>query len=221
MALGGVLRAALKAGDWARAAAQSRRQARALRQFSPEFGQRSMPVPADEFIMRSREARGLPADLTPEDTWNSLEVFRGGARPRAGAFLGESPFGGNVYGTGMGRQRFAGEGLDFNMRGGYGGDYGSAFDNGYRAPIMAPYEGGRAWPSRTEMGVPVAYRGQRILPWVGRGRPNLVRYGEAASSPSGPFEFMAYPQYSGVDPYFDPSDAFMATRADPFWEDTF
>lgn len=52
MALGGVLRAALKAGDWARAAAQSRRQARALRQFSPEFGERPSRG-AGEFL-RSR-----------------------------------------------------------------------------------------------------------------------------------------------------------------------
>lgn len=41
MAIGGALRAALKAGQWARAASESRRQARLLRGFSADFGERS------------------------------------------------------------------------------------------------------------------------------------------------------------------------------------
>jgi hypothetical protein len=136
----GILRSALKAGQWAKAAAESRRQSRILRELSSNLNWSGVPRTADEFIESSRAARGLPSGLTERDIADSFRVFAGGSRPRANAFLGESPFGGNVYGTGMGRQRFAGAGLDFNMMGGYNGTYGSAFDNGFRSPIASPYE---------------------------------------------------------------------------------
>ena len=94
----------------------SRRQARLLAQFSPEFGQRAS-LPPNEFVMNATRARGVPANLTPDDVRNSEALSLGVG------FGAQSPFGGavGIYEDGT-RYRPA--------------------PNMY-SPIVAPYEYGR------------------------------------------------------------------------------
>lgn len=68
MAVGGVLRAALRAGNWARAAAQSRRQARALAQLSEGFSAprgRMGPEGAVDYLSARGVDPAFPAQFAP------------------------------------------------------------------------------------------------------------------------------------------------------------
>lgn len=148
MALGGALRAALRAGDWARAAAQSRRQARALRSFSPEFGERPRRS-ANEFL----RSRGVDV---PADRYVPFEEI-------------PAQLGGGFGARGMtsdGRVVFT---RDLGMEGptqrfSYNPDI---LRPGY-SPIASPYEGMRVLPGSYD-----ARYGETMSrpgPWMGRGR---------------------------------------------------
>lgn len=143
MALGGVLRAALKAGDWARAAAQSRRQARALRQFSPEFGERTSTF----------------GRTYPERAYDYLRRQGVDVSQYENA-LGRAPYDSPTAGGGTARAYF-----DWDGDGGR-----EIFPPEMYSPIVSPYEGGRAWPlwkdDFTGERYPAAMREPE---WIGRG----------------------------------------------------
>jgi hypothetical protein len=160
----GALRVALKAGQWARAAAESRRQARAMRQLSDSGfvrdyvnAQKFDPISADTYL----RGRGVNYDGPPNWSINGQNFPRG-------SFMSESPFGGTAYVLpGVGRQRFGGEGTDWMVAGGGTGDFGN-FDLGYRRSMMAPYEGMRTWRNPLGFG-PQSF--DALPPWSGGGTP--------------------------------------------------
>lgn len=161
MALGGVLRAALRAGDWARAAAQSRRQARALRSFSPEFGT-GRGTSAEDFL----RSRGVDVEgMLAPGTGNPYMDWVSGPTNYMPDYA-SSPFGGVVQRGLLGsRSRFGGVGFDYNFPRGI--DDVNPYQE-FRGPIVAPYEGFRALPGgyNPRMGETMSRPG----PWMGRGR---------------------------------------------------
>lgn len=161
---------------------------RALREFSPEFGERvgrGGPEGAYDFLRR----RGV--DVSQYD--DAIDPMNMTVYP--------SPTAGGGFGRTV-----------------YDADSGSRFmaPPQMYSPIVSPYEGGRAWPMfRDELGYqfPAA---DRVPPWVGRGPAptpdfaNPYDDGFAGSMPSYAPESWAYP--GGLPDYSVPS----ALRARPW-----
>jgi hypothetical protein len=166
MAIGGALRAAIKAGNWASAARESRRRARALAELNARggIGRPGRARGADEYL----QGRGVDVNaMTSPGTGNPYADFVTNTYPQRynqALPYAESPFGGVVVQGPRGRSRYGGEGYDFNFDDiGVGG---VANDGMYRGPIQAPYEGVRVWPN--DGGLP-SMSGFGTGPWMGRG----------------------------------------------------
>ena len=156
MAIGGALRAALKAGNFTSAARESRRRARALAELNASggIGRPGRARGADDYL----RSRGVDVDsMTAPGTGNPYMDW---VDEDFGPTFSDNPFGGvNFYNRGN-RMRFAGEGADYNLP--------ATLPTGsrYRGPIQAPYEGVRVLPGRVdEMGETLVRPG----PWRGRG----------------------------------------------------
>lgn len=171
MAIGGALRAAIKAGNWASAARESRRRARALADLNLRGGISNASLgPRSQGFRRGityNDQYGSFEDASRGMDWDDLGLFGEGRTPR-GNMVTEWPggnFGGRIVDPPMNlmlpRQPRAG------MR-----------------PIEAPYEGMRVLPGR------VNRYGDTPLPpgpWQGRGQG--TQWGELPidGEPSGMF----------------------------------
>lgn len=136
MALGGALRAAIKAADWVSAARESRRRARALADLNARGGIRGRSVSPGRYL----ESRGVDVEgmLSP-GTGDPYMDFVG---PYPSGFVASAPRGGGVVvANGFGnRSVFTGSGFDQRFpRGLEGTESAPLF--GTRNPIEAPYEG--------------------------------------------------------------------------------
>jgi hypothetical protein len=149
MAVGGALRAAIRAGRFSAAARESRQQARALRSLNESgFGQ---------YVASGGGGR--------------LPMGERGFSYRPGQFYGEGVGGQVVTAPPMGGGRAS-------MPMGFG-QYEAPSGSPMRQPIQAPYEGMRAWPTEIPSEYPgflsrTAMSRNAAPPWFGRGTPRMV-----------------------------------------------
>jgi hypothetical protein len=172
MAIGGALRAAIKAGNFVKVASESRRRARALAELNARggIGRPGRARGADEYL----RGRGVDVDaMTAPRTGNPYADW---VEEDFGPIFSDSPFGGvNFFDRGR-TMKFGGEGARYNL------PMTLPTGSRYQGPIQAPYEGVRVWPNNYG-GAPVEYSPNFIPPWMGRGTPppvSQVRFPEGS-----------------------------------------
>jgi hypothetical protein len=192
MAIGGALRAAIKAGNWTSAARESRRRARALAELNLRggVGRPGRARGADEYL----RGRGVDVDaMTAPGTGNPYMDW---VEEDFGPIYSDNPFGGvNFFDRGR-TMRFGGEGAAYNLP--------ATLPAGsrYSGPIQAPYEGFRVIPQSSQMS---SFRNSGDLvgppgPWQGRGRGT-----EWAQSPVNGYDALDGTYYSPVTEPIAPS----------------
>jgi hypothetical protein len=175
MAIGGALRAALRAGDFVKTAAESRRRARALADLNVRggIGNPGRARGADEFLRR----QGVDVDgMIAPGTGDPYMDWVSGGRTNVMPAYTESPFGGLVFESrssnpfapgSRGRTRVSGDAIDYNLQRGVDGGLGNRAYMYSGGPIEAPYEGFRVWPGMGTDGFPRTF--DAPPPWMGRG----------------------------------------------------
>jgi hypothetical protein len=210
----GVLRAAIKAGNWAQTAMQSRRQARALADLNARggFGGRGGRGGPEGAVDYLRNTGVDPA--ANQRLMNTGFVGEGNYNPayQSGSFSGyDLPGGGVAF-----RDQRTGA-IDAQRFG---------WRDGSNYPIEAPYEGFRVWPSRGVSGFEPD--------WVGRGRHpgmnfNVIDepgWGAPYSLEFSPYRGTPIPQmnvpraFGGFDPFYsnNPARTGRVGRTIPFEE---
>jgi hypothetical protein len=133
MAIGGALRAAIKAGNFVKVASESRRRARALAELNARggIGRPGRARGADEYL----RGRGVDVDaMTAPRTGNPYADW---VEEDFGPIFSDSPFGGvNFFDRGR-TMKFGGEGARYNL------PMTLPTGSRYQGPIQAPYEGMR------------------------------------------------------------------------------
>jgi hypothetical protein len=136
MAIGGALRAAIKAGNFVKVASESRRRARALAELNARggIGRPGRARGADEYL----RGRGVDVDaMTAPRTGNPYADW---VEEDFGPIFSDSPFGGvNFFDRGR-TMKFGGEGARYNL------PMTLPTGSRYQGPIQAPYEGFRTFP---------------------------------------------------------------------------